>query len=173
MNAEQGTDSAPTATTRDVVITRIFDAPRELVFQAWTEPEHFKQWWGPKGFTTPHCTIDLRVGGTLHGCMRSPEGEDYWFKGIFHEIAPPERLVYTDSFADAEGNAVSPAEYGMPDWPMESTVTLTFEEVDEGKTKFTLRHAGLPEGTGSDMTEAGWGESFDRLAEYVANESGR
>ena len=159
---------------REIVMTWVFDAPRHMVFDAWTKPELLMRWFGgPREWKLTTCEIDLRVGGTLHGCMRSPEGEDYWFKGIFHEITPPERLVYTDSFADAEGNAVSPAEYGMPDWPMESTVTLTFEAEGEGKTRFTLRHAGLPEGTGSDMTEAGWSQSFDRLAEYVANESGR
>jgi uncharacterized protein YndB with AHSA1/START domain len=105
---------------QELVITRVFDAPRELVFEAWTEPEHFVRWWGPKGYTTPFCKIDLRPGGVVHHCMRSPEGREVWTKGIFREIVVPERIVLTDSFADAEGNVVSPMHYGMsPDWPLE------------------------------------------------------
>src|SRR5687767_7564343 len=106
---------------REVVITRVFDAPRELVFKAWTEPEHFMRWWGPRGFTAPVCNIDARPGGVFHCCMRSPEGQDFWSKGTYREVVPPERIVVTDSFADAEGNIVSASHYGMsPDWPLES-----------------------------------------------------
>jgi uncharacterized protein YndB with AHSA1/START domain len=158
------------AAESELVITRVFDAPRELVFRAWTEPERVMRWWGPKGFTAPFCTIDLRPGGVSHCCMRSPEGKDYWSKGVYREIAPPERLVYTDSFSDAEGNVVPASHYGMSgDWPLELLVTVTFEE-HEGKTKLTLRHAGIPAGENSDLAEAGWNESFDKLAEYAANE---
>ncbi len=89
-----------------LVITRVFDAPRELVWKEWTERERFMLWWGPKGFTTPFCKIDLRVGGVYFNCMRSPEGKDYWSGGIYREIVPLERIVCTDSFADEEGNAV-------------------------------------------------------------------
>ena len=74
---------------QELIITRVFDAPRELVFKAWTEPEHFVRWWGPKGYTTPSCTIDLRPGGVMHHCMRSPEGREVWTKGVFREIVVP------------------------------------------------------------------------------------
>jgi len=83
----------------EITITRIFDAPRELVFKAWTDPDLVRQWWGPKGFTSPVARIDLRVGGEYFNCMRSPEGKDYWSKGVFREIVAPARLVMTDSFA--------------------------------------------------------------------------
>jgi uncharacterized protein YndB with AHSA1/START domain len=83
---------------RELVITRIFDAPRTLVWKTWTERERFMLWWGPKGFTTPFCKIDLRVGGVYHNCMRSPEGKDYWSTGVYREIVPIERIVCTDSF---------------------------------------------------------------------------
>src|SRR5512134_2988905 len=82
---------------QELVITRVFDAPRELVWKAWSEPEHFKRWWGPKGFTCPVCQIDFRVGGKFLGCMRSPEGQDFWSTGVYKEIVPLERIVSTDS----------------------------------------------------------------------------
>ncbi|MGH2436869.1 MAG: SRPBCC domain-containing protein, partial [bacterium] len=108
-------------TERELVITRDFDAPRELVWKAWTEPEHFKSWMGPKGFTTPVCKIDLRVGGEYLYSMRSPEGQDFWSKGVFREIAPPERLVMTASRAAEDGNIVP----GMTgDWPLETQITV-------------------------------------------------
>lgn len=151
----------------DLVITREFDAPREKVWQAWTDPEHIKRWWGPKGFTAPTAKVDLRVGGKNLFCMRSPEGKDYWSTGVYREIVPNERLVNTDSFADADGNVLPASEYGMAgEWPDELLVTITFEET-EGKTKMTLRHEGLPAGEMKEMTSAGWSESFDKLAESL------
>ena len=120
--------------------------------------------WRPKVFTSPVCKIDLRVGGDYLNCMRSPEGQDYWNKGVYREIVEPERIVFTDSFSDAEGNVVPASYYGMSgDWPLESLVTVTFEE-HEGKTKLTLRRVGIPAGDNSDFTEAGLNESFDKLA---------
>jgi uncharacterized protein YndB with AHSA1/START domain len=163
------TTNSPTGETaqRELVITRIFDAPRDLVWKAWTDPEHFKRWWGPKGFTSPFCKIDLRVGGKYLNCMRSPEGQDFWTTGVYREIVPLERIVYTDSFADQEGNVVPATHYGMsPDFPRERLVTVTFEDYD-GKTKMTLKHVGLPVGEMSELTEAGWNESFDKLAESL------
>ncbi|MCI0616974.1 SRPBCC domain-containing protein [bacterium] len=152
---------------RELVITRVFDAPRELVWKAWTEPERLKGWWGPKNFTAPVSKIDLRVGGKYLSCMRSPEGQDYWSTGVYREIVPPEKLVFTDSFADEKGNVVSASQYGMgDDWPLELLVTVLFEEF-QGKTKMTLRHVGLPAGEFSDMTNSGWNESFDKLAESL------
>lgn len=153
---------------QELVIRRVFDAPRELVFKAWTEPERMKRWWGPKGFTTPVCEIDLRPGGVCFSCMRSPEGKDYWSKGVYREIVEPERIVCTDSFADEEGSTVSPQAYGMsPDWPEEALITVTFEE-DAGKTGFTLRHGPIQPGTERDMCRQGWNETLDKLEDYLA-----
>src|ERR1700739_5045499 len=86
---------------REVIITRIFDAPRELVFKAWTDPKHVAQWWGPKGFTNPVCELDVRVGGAIRIHMRSPDGSVYPMKGEFREIVPPERLRFTHIARDA------------------------------------------------------------------------
>ncbi|KAB2940485.1 MAG: hypothetical protein MPEBLZ_02976 [Candidatus Methanoperedens nitroreducens] len=153
--------------TEELVITRIFDAPRELVWKAWKDPELMKRWWGPKNFTAPVIKIDFRIGGKYLYCMRSPEGQDFWSTGVYREIVEPERIVCTDSFADEKGTKVSPSHYGISgDWPTEFLVTVTFEE-HEGKTKMTLRHAGIPPGQMSDMAEAGWNESFDKLAESL------
>lgn len=152
----------------ELTITRIFDAPRELVWKYWTNPEYFMRWWGPKDFTSPACKIDLRIGGEYLNCMRSPDGQNFWTKGVYREIVPLERIVYTDSFADKDGNAVPASHYRMPgDWPAELLVTITFEE-REGKTKLTLKHVGIPTGEMSEQAEAGWNQSFDKLAEDLA-----
>lgn len=157
-------------TERDIIITRVFDAPRELVWKAWTDPDSLKKWWGPKDFTAPHVSIDFRVGGRYLFCMRGPglDGvtRDFWTTGVYREIVPMERIVSTDSFADEKGNVVPASHYGMTgDWPMELTVELTFEEIG-GKTSMTLRHAGIPEEMIKDC-EAGWNESFDKLTESL------
>ncbi len=125
------------------------------------------RWWGPKNFTSPVCKIDFRVGGVYLACMRSPEGQDFWSTGIYREIVPLERIVCTDSFADEKGNVVPAAHYGMPgDWPLELLVTVIFEE-HEGQTKLILRQVGIPAGQMRELTEAGWNESFDKLAEAL------
>lgn len=148
----------------EIVVTRIFDAPRELVWKAWTDSERMKLWWGPAVFTAPVCKIDLRVGGKYLFCMRSPQGQDYWSTGVYREIVPPSRLVYVDNFADAQGNIVPASHYGLPgDWPSQIVVTVTLEE-ENGKTKMTMRQQGIPSGMMSEMTSQGWNGSFDKLA---------
>ena len=151
----------------DILITRIFDAPREVVWKAWTDPEHVKRWWGPKNFTAPFVESDFRVGGKYLYCMLSAEGKEYWSTGIYREIIPLEKIVATDSFADEKGNIVPASHYGMTgDWPLELLVTVAFEE-QGNKTKFTLRHAGLPAGDMLKMTNDGWNESLDKFAESL------
>jgi uncharacterized protein YndB with AHSA1/START domain len=162
------TKFTPQEGTHELVITRIFDAPRELVWKAWTDPELMKRWWGPENFTAPTIKIDLRVGGQYLYCMRSPEGQDFWGIGVYREIVEPERIMYSDSFADEHGNVVPASHYGMDsDFPLEMLVTVTLEELEESKTRFTLRHAGMPVGEMSEMTSAGWNGSFDKLAESL------
>jgi len=167
------TGNAPTTSAQqELVIERIFDAPRELVWKAWTDPEMATKWWGPKGFTCPHCEIDLRVGGKFLNCMRGPAGtdfdRDFWSTGVYREIVPLERIVCTDSFADEHGNVVPAKHYGMgADVPLEMLVTVTFEDLG-GKTRMTLWHEGLPAGEMSEGAQQGWSESFDKLAESLA-----
>lgn len=155
-----------------LVIGRIFDAPREMVWKAWTEPELIMGWWGPKNFTAPFCTIDFRVGGSYLFCMRSPEGKDYWSTGVFREIVPFERIVATDSFADEKGNVVPASHYGLTsNYPLELLLTLTFEDQD-GKTRLALGHVGHP---ASDIEDArqGWNESLDKLSALLQEIKGR
>lgn len=162
-------NSAKNNKPRELVITRIFDAPRELVWNAWTKPEKFMRWWGPKGFTSPVAKIDLRVGGVYLNSMRSPDGKDFWSKGVFREIVVPERLVMTDSFADEKGNTVPASHYGMSDdFPLEMLVTVMLEEQD-GKTKLTLKCSGIDgiSTTDRENMEQGWNESFYKLAEFL------
>jgi uncharacterized protein YndB with AHSA1/START domain len=150
-----------------LVIERVFDAPRELVWKAWTDPEMAMRWWGPKGFTAPSCQIDFRVGGKSLFAMQSPdynEGRPIWSTGVYKEIVPLERIVTTDCFADENGNVVPASHYGMTDdFPLEMLVTVTFEDLG-GKTKMTLRHEGLPAGETLEGAGSGWNESFDKLA---------
>lgn len=152
---------------QEIVITRIFDAPRELVWKAWTDPKHFVRWWGPKDYTCPFCQMDLRVGGKYLNCMRSPDGQEYWSTGVYHEIIPMERIVFTDCFADEQGTVVPATHYGMSaDFPLEMLVTVIFED-SGSKTKMTLKHVDLPIGEMTEQTGAGWNESFDKLAESL------
>ncbi len=151
--------------TTEIEIVRVFDAPRALVWRAWTDPQHFMRWWGPEHFTCPTCQLDLRVGGKYFHCMQSPEGQQFWSTGEYKEIVPQERLVFTDCFADEQGNVVSAAHYGMdPDFPLETLVTVTFEDLGSSKTRMTFRHTGIPAGEDRDMAQLGWSQSFDKLA---------
>ncbi|MBI5649584.1 MAG: SRPBCC domain-containing protein [Chloroflexi bacterium] len=150
---------------QDVIITRVFDAPRERVWRAWTDPAQVARWWGPKNFTAPVAQIDLRVGGKYVFCMHSPDGKDYYSTGVYRKIVPLSEIVCTDSFADENGNVVPASHYGMgDDFPLELQFIVTFED-DAGKTKMTLRHIGFPADGSIPQAETGWNESFDKLAE--------
>jgi uncharacterized protein YndB with AHSA1/START domain len=143
----------------ELTITRVFDAPRELVFKAWIDPKQMAQWWGPKDFTNPVCELDVRPGGAIRIHMRAPDGVVHPMTGTFREIVAPERLVFT---AIAEDQADKPL--------LEALTTVTFEDLG-GKTKITVQAsaAGLVD-VGWQMLEgmeAGWTQSLERLAELV------
>jgi uncharacterized protein YndB with AHSA1/START domain len=153
----------------DLIIMRVIDAPRRLVFKAWTDPVHLMRWWAPNGCTTPFCRVDLRVGGKFHFCMRMADGHEIWGLGIYREIVEPERIVYVDTFADAEGNIVPPSHYGMSaGHPSETVVTVTFSEHD-GKTKLTLRHSVPGSFAEREGMQQGWSQMLDRLSEELVN----
>jgi len=161
-------NQSDTQQAQELVFERVLDAPRERVWQAWTDPEHIKRWWGPKDFTAPSIESDFREGGKYLWAMKGPDGQEYWSTGTFNEIVPMERLVVTDSFADEKGNVVPPSHYGMEgDHPMEGRVTVTFEELD-GKTKLTVRYAGMAPSETRDMAVQGWNETLDKLAASLA-----
>jgi uncharacterized protein YndB with AHSA1/START domain len=147
------------AAQRELVITRVFDAPRELVFKAWTDAERMKRWWGPKGFTNPVCELDVRPRGAIRIHMRAPDGTVYPMGGVYQEIVPPERLVFTSAALDDKGNQL-----------FENLNTITFVE-HAGKTKLTLRTRVLKTTPAAAQylagMEQGWNLSLDRLAEEV------
>lgn len=118
---------------------------------------------GTEKFYIAVCNIDFRVGGKYIFCMRALDGQEFWSAGVYKEIVRPEKIVQTDSFSDKDGNTVPASEYGIQGyWPESLLVTLTFEN-HQGKTKLTLRHTGIPVGEVSDMTNASWNESLDKL----------
>ncbi len=122
-----------------MVVTRIFDAPRELVWKAWTDPKYVMQWWGPKGFTSPICKMDFRVGGTFLICTRTPDGQEFWHGGEYHEIVPHEKIVSSMYFSDSEGNKVEPAQLGIEHEAIEGAHdVILFEDLGNGQTKLTF-----------------------------------
>jgi uncharacterized protein YndB with AHSA1/START domain len=155
-----------------LVITRVFDAPRELVFKVWTEAEHLKHWWGPKGFSINVSKLELRPGGIFHYSMRTNDGHEMWGKFVYKEIAAPEKLVFINSFSDKEGNTVR-APFSQT-FPLEIMNIITFSE-HEGKTTLTLRGGPINANEDelkffADMHESmqqGFAGTFDQLAEYL------
>ena len=156
-----------------VVIERSFDAPVDLIWQMWTDPEHFKAWYGPDGATIPVAKMDVRVGGTRLVCMemQTPNGPmQMWFTGEYREVVENERLVYTESMSDENGNVLSPSDLGMPEGhPTTTEVRVELEDVG-GRTKMVMTHAGIP---GDSPGAAGWTMAFDKLAAHVEAHSHR
>lgn len=127
------------ANENEFVIEKVINAPCDFLFRVWTEPEHLMHWWGPEGFIMDVCQVDLRPGGIFHYQMKSPDGADMWGKFVYHDIIPPEKLVFVVSFSDAEGNNTRHPLSAT--WPLEILNTFVFEE-QHGKTKMILR--GIP-----------------------------
>ena len=157
---------------RDLVITRVFDAPIELVWKAWTDPEQVMRWWGPKGFTSPSCKIDFREGGRFIFCMRAPKdfqgGQDFYTAGVYKKIVPMKLIEFSQGLADKDGNRVDPTTMGMPpDFPKEIPSALAFKRV-ANKTELTATEYGWTEGQMRDMSESGLNECLDKLAEVLA-----
>jgi uncharacterized protein YndB with AHSA1/START domain len=155
-----GNDAATAPTSREITIVRLFDAPRALVFKAWTDPVHLARWWGPKDFTNPVCELDLHPGGKIHIVMRAPHGAEYPMVGEFREVVAPERLVFTNAPVDAQGNRL-----------MDGLTTVTFAD-ERGKTKLTMhtRAVVLVPYAAQFLSgmDVGWNQSIDRLGELVA-----
>jgi uncharacterized protein YndB with AHSA1/START domain len=145
----------------DLVITRVFDAPRELVFKAWTDTAHVAQWWGPKGFTNPVCEMDFRVGGAIRIHMRAPDGVVYPMTGVFKEISKPDRLVFVGSALDEKGNSM-----------FDILNTVLFAD-QHGKTALTFQARVIKTTAVAPQylqgMEAGWTQSLDRLGDYLVS----
>jgi uncharacterized protein YndB with AHSA1/START domain len=150
-----------------VVLERSFDAPVEVIWQMWTNPEHFKMWYGPQGATIPEAKMNVQVGGTRLVCMemQSPNGPmRMWYTGEYREVVENKRLVYTESMADEHGNVLAPSAMGMPEGHPTTTEITVELRPEDGGTKMVMTHAGIP----SDSPGAtGWTMAFDKLATYL------
>ncbi len=159
MTAIKNEPPATQPSALEIEITRIFDAPRELVFDAWTDPKHMTQWWGPKVFTNHSCALDVRPGGAWQITMRSPEGVDHQCRGIYSEVVKPERLVFSN---DAYDHTRKPLLKGV--------TTVIFDD-ENGKTKLTVRSRaeGLVDYAPQMLKgmHQGWSQSLDKLAAHV------
>jgi uncharacterized protein YndB with AHSA1/START domain len=152
-----------------MVITRVFDAPRELVWKAWTDPKYVMQWWGPKGFTAPFCEMDFRVGGKFLCCMRSPEGQEFWNGGEYHEIVLHEKIVSSMYFSDQEGNKVEAAHYGIEHEAIPDAHDVAiFEDLGNGRTKLTFIGNETMENAKASGQVEGWNQILDKFAAVVA-----
>ncbi len=157
----------------EFVIARDFDAPRELVWKAVTEPERMKQWWGPKGTNVVAADMDLRPGGTYHYGMRLPDGKTMWGKFVYREIVPPQRLTFVSSFSDEAGGITRHPL--SPTWPLQMLSTFTCEEIPDGRTRFTVRwsphNATADEQStfdaGRDSMRQGWNGTLETLTAYL------
>lgn len=160
-----------TAGKEDLVITRIIDAPIEMVWNAWTDPEHVKRWWGPKHYSSPSCEIDLRVGGKYVFCMRAPQemgGGDSYTSGVYTKIVPMQRLEFTQGLSDKDGSPIDPAQIGMPpDFPAEIRTTVEFK-AKGSLTELKITEYDWPVGQMSVFSYAGMQQSMDKLSESLA-----
>lgn len=142
------------------VIERAFNAPRELVWQAWTDAAHFKRWYGPQSMTCHTCEIDFRVGGHHLFGMRSADGWEYWTAGVYQEIVAPERFVATDTQSDKDGNIAADAQ--------QTLVTVVLEDLGDGKTRLTVTQSGWADPAMAEGAGGGWNQAFDKLVEMLA-----
>ncbi len=156
---------------KQVEITRVFDAPRDMVFQAWTTAEHLAHWFAPNGCRLTVKEIDCRTGGTFLTCVHAPNGFDCWCTGEYKEVAAPDRLVYNIAVCDEQGNRVTSEASGHDaEWPEETVVTVTFRDAGDGRTEMTLHQnvsEALAQKTGAYPS---WLEMLDRLALRLSNQ---
>jgi uncharacterized protein YndB with AHSA1/START domain len=162
---DTATESTPSAGTLDMTTTRLFDAPVARVWQAWSDPEQVKRWWGPKGFTAPVARMDFREGGTSLVCMRSPEGQDLCNTWTYLEIEPMELIEFIQHFADADGHPIAPSDVGLPpEIPQEVRHVITFKPVAGDKTELTVTEFGYTEDWVVELSRSGMNEVLDKMA---------
>jgi uncharacterized protein YndB with AHSA1/START domain len=176
MAADAGRDDPAGAGAHELVVERTFAAPRDLVFEAWTTPEHLVRWFAPRDVEMTLCRLDPRPGGVIHFCHQLPSGERVWVKGSFREVAPPSRIVFVVWFVDADGRpSVHPQ---FPDWPVDAVFTTDVTLVEEraGSTRLRFRQVLTPVGAAElesvrrERGEArdGMDQTLDRLSEFLA-----
>jgi uncharacterized protein YndB with AHSA1/START domain len=155
---------AAKAGSKDVSITRIFEASRERVWKAWSDPEQVMRWWGPNYFSSPSCKMDFREGGTTLVCMRSPDGQDFYNTWKYEVIVPLERLEYIQNLSDKDGKLVEPVSLGLrADFPRDVRTVVTFKSVGEA-TEMTMTEFGFPDSEMFTMAEMGLHQCLDKMA---------
>lgn len=165
--------TASATPSKDFVLSRVFDAPRDLLWKCFTDPERIKHWWGPKGVKVVKAKMDLRPGGTYHYGMETPDGKVMWGKFVYREIVPPEKLIFINSFSDEAGGLTRHPMSAT--WPLELLSVFTFEEQSGGKTKFTIRWTTYNATAEEQMTfdaghasmTQGWGGTMKQLEAYL------
>ena len=155
--------------TERMVVTRILNAPRELVWQAWTDPKYAMQWWGPKGFTTLSCKMDFRIGGKFLFCMQASDGQQFWTGGEYHQIVLHDKVVFSMYFSNAEGDKVAPEQYGIEHESIDDAYDeITFEEYGNGQTKLTyIGNETMEAATKSGQVE-GMHQTLEKFAAVIA-----
>ena len=162
--------NSTSAEVERMVVTRTFDAPRELVWKAWTDPKYVMQWWGPKGFTSPFCQMDFRVGGKLLCCMKAPDGQEFWNAVEYHEIVLHEKIVSSMYFSDSKGNKVEPETYGIEHEAIDGAYDVTlFEDLGHGQTKLTLIGNEPMESAINSGQVEGWIQILDKVAAVLVS----
>jgi uncharacterized protein YndB with AHSA1/START domain len=160
-------ETLKTAEKNEVLITRIINAPRQLIYDCWTQAEHLKRWYAPNHCTVHFTRVDVKIGGGYHGAIIHTDGKHHWFYAVFKEIDPPNKLVFTLARADEHGNHLSPKDAGMPhEWPEITVVTLTFEDLGK-QTRFTLHQTvdlALATRTGAYPS---WLQMLDRMESLI------
>jgi uncharacterized protein YndB with AHSA1/START domain len=159
----------------DLVFTRVFDAPLEIVWKAWVEPERVKQWWGPERFACPVAKIDFREGGTSLVCMRAPKefgGQDMYNTWTYTKIVPMREIEYLLHFADKDGNRIDPLTMGLPpDMPQEVRNLITFKDLADDKTELTVTEYDWTVGPMMEMSKMGMEQCLDKMAASFAKAS--
>jgi uncharacterized protein YndB with AHSA1/START domain len=158
---------------KDLVITRVFDAPVKLVWKAWVDPQMVVQWWGPDRFTCPSAKIDFREGGTSLVCMRAPKelgGQDYYSTWAYTKIVPMKQIEYTHNLADKEGRKVDPVVMGMPpDFPQNQRHVVTFRELSKSRTEVTVTEYEWPVGQMMEWSKLGMEQCLKKMADALTN----
>ena len=158
-----------TSKIHDLIVTRVFNAPIELVWKAWTEPEYVMKWWGPDYFTSPSAKIDFREGGTSLVCMRAPQdfgGQDFYNTWVYQKIVPMQRIEFIQNLADKDGNRIDPASIGMPsNFPEDTRTVVTFKDLGDNRTEMAVTEYNMP-APDTEMgknAELGLNQSIDKM----------
>jgi uncharacterized protein YndB with AHSA1/START domain len=155
--------------TRDIVVTRTFDAPVEQVWKAWSEPEYVKRWWGPAVFTSPSAEMDFREGGTSLVCMRSPDGQDMYNTWTYRKIVPMKHIEFILHFADKDGRQVDPSAHGLPpDVPNGIRNVVTFKALSDNTTEMTVTEYGYTSDQIYELSKMGLEQCLDKMAAIFA-----